>query len=179
MLLDSCSPDDTPALIIDLDHGEIKKEADNDDQSKDEGENSKKPRSVVCFGIFLCWAWLTTYQGTPIFMARSVVACHPLIHDPSVLLGDGRYFGFWDLPHLLPSALEVYSKVLPGRLRNFPSHRNTKRLSSRFLRRSVSMRRAFGRSHGPTSFGMMANLCSGCSCGGPSIFAPDLRCPRR
>ena len=48
MLLDSLPADDTRALIIDFDHGEIKVETNNDDERKDEGKNRKKRQRVVC-----------------------------------------------------------------------------------------------------------------------------------
>jgi len=65
---------------------------------------------VVCPDICLCWAWLTIHQGTPIFMARSVVAGHPLTLQPGVFLTG--------IPSL--SALPVYSKLLPERLKKIP-----------------------------------------------------------
>ena len=48
MLLDSLPADDTWALVIDFDHGEIKVETNNDNERKDEGKNSKKCQTVVC-----------------------------------------------------------------------------------------------------------------------------------
>ena len=47
MLLDlhSNSAEDTPALVIDFDHAEIR---DKNDESKDGGNNSKKRQTVVC-----------------------------------------------------------------------------------------------------------------------------------
>src|SRR5882757_2745178 len=115
MLLDRRShpADDTPALVIDFDHAEIKNETVNDDESKDEDKNRKKRQTVVCPDICLCWAWLTTQQGTPIFMARSVVAGHPLTLQPGVCVLRG-------IPSLSALALPVYSKLLPERLEKIP-----------------------------------------------------------
>ena len=63
--------------------------------------------------ICLCWAWLMTQQGTPIFMARSVVAGHPLTSGAP-----------WEwirgLPLLSPVALPIYSTVLGDRLEKLP-----------------------------------------------------------
>src|SRR6266436_1727468 len=63
--------------------------------------------------ICLCWAWLTTHQGTPIFMARSVVAGHPLTTEECACVLKG-------LPCLSAVALPVYSELLPERLEKFP-----------------------------------------------------------
>ena len=46
MLLDSLPADDTRALVIDFDHGEIKVETNND--KRKDGKNRKKPQRVVC-----------------------------------------------------------------------------------------------------------------------------------
>src|SRR5258706_14805718 len=48
MLLDSLLADDTRALVIDFDHGEIKVKTNDDDERKDEGKNRKKRQTVVC-----------------------------------------------------------------------------------------------------------------------------------
>jgi len=48
MLLDSLPADDTRALVIDFDHGEIKVETNNDDEREDECKNSRNRQTVVC-----------------------------------------------------------------------------------------------------------------------------------
>jgi hypothetical protein len=95
-------------------------------------------------------------------MARSVVAGHPL--------ATVRFWSLCGLPCLSEPARTVYSKLLPERLEMFPQPVKDKRpISPQSLRRSISMRIAFVRSHGPTSFAMMPSLSSGCSCGGAKM----------
>ena len=60
--------------------------------------------------ICLYWTWLTTHQGTSIFIARSEPAGHPL----------ATYGPLLGLPCLSADALQVYSELLPGRLQKFP-----------------------------------------------------------
>jgi len=113
MLLNSRNhpADDTRALVIDLDHGEIKEETDNSDESKDEDKRNKR-QTVVRPDSSLCWAWLTARQGTPIFVARSVVAGHPLADEP--------VFVMYNLPQLSSGALSAYETHLRQRLNTFP-----------------------------------------------------------
>jgi len=172
MLLNNRShrADDTPALVVDFDHGEIKDKNDNDDESNGEDKNSKKRQRVVCPDICLCWAWLTTHQGTPIFMARSVVAGHPLTAG----LGVGEFF--IGLPPLSQLALPVYSELLGDRLSKFPQPPDNQEyhvimIPKEFHGNPKSLR-ALPWTHELHHDG---NLCFGCSCGGPSTFAPNLR----
>ena len=48
MLLESHPADDTRALIIDFDHGEIKDKSDNGNMREDEHKDNEKRLSVVC-----------------------------------------------------------------------------------------------------------------------------------
>ena len=107
MLLNSHNRRDTPVLVIDFDHREIKKKTD---ESKDEEKKREKRQTVVRPDISLCSIWLTTHQGTPIFMARSVVKGRPNTREA------------WarGLPRLERPALAVYSTLLPDRLKEFP-----------------------------------------------------------
>jgi len=109
MLLNSRNhpADDTRALVIDLDHGEIKEETDNSDESEDEEAERNKRQTVVRPDSSLCLTWLTAQQGTPIFMARSVV-----MGGPHTLEAHG-----YGLPRLSQRALEVYPQP---RLQQFP-----------------------------------------------------------
>jgi len=62
--------------------------------------------------IYICGAWLMTFQGTPIFMTRAVVA-HEHIIDPLPIY-------FLGLPRLSDEDHEVYKTILPDHLRQFP-----------------------------------------------------------
>jgi len=70
--------------------------------------------------VCLYWASLTTQQGTPIFMARSVVAGRHLLPSTCIPCG-GRLHGYLrNLPRLSDDALLAYKTHLLDRLQSFP-----------------------------------------------------------
>jgi len=103
MPFDSKSPHDTPTLLIDFDHAEV---------IRNNREQLAQCQTVVRCRYLLLWVWLMARQGTPVFMARAVVAGHHLANE--------RWFGLCDLPLLSGKARQLYEAKLPKRLGKFP-----------------------------------------------------------
>jgi hypothetical protein len=79
--------------------------------------------------ICLCWTYLTTQQGTPIFMARAVVAGRHLLPVHCRSSGGLVYGVFHPLPRLSEEAHQAYQEHLPKRLLSFPQPLDDKVIS--------------------------------------------------